>query len=317
MKKKVLLQIVIAISVVLVLFACSNSTSINSQEVALTKVMAQETMLDRENNRTATPRLTIDPTYIKTSAPRTTITNVPTLTSQEKMDVVTALEENNGGCEYPCWWGIIPGETNWQDAEKILGPIANSDLTFQLGNNQKGHTLEFIGENNDFSVRIIENKDKIVDVIRLNDNMPLAEFLQKYGKPDEIRISSDGLVPGPSIMRIALFYFDIGVMKGYLGESEIITHGGIEYLRNCANDFYESGPISLWNPKMKTTFEEVPMDNLVGGAPTSLQLVTIEDYSNYDVKSLCSAAINNPALACIETRADFWPNPNRLKTSEP
>jgi len=28
--------------------------------------------------------------------------------------------KNNAGCTLPCWWGVIPGKTTWQEAEQFL-----------------------------------------------------------------------------------------------------------------------------------------------------------------------------------------------------
>ncbi len=38
----------------------------------------------------------------------------PTLTVDEKQALVRKMLQDNGGCELPCWWGIVPGQTDWQ-----------------------------------------------------------------------------------------------------------------------------------------------------------------------------------------------------------
>jgi hypothetical protein len=57
------------------------------------------------------PTVTASPTF--TPAPPT-LTPVPTLTANERQALVQEMLKTNGGCELPCWWGIVPGQTDWQ-----------------------------------------------------------------------------------------------------------------------------------------------------------------------------------------------------------
>jgi len=34
--------------------------------------------------------------------------------------------ETNVECRLPCWWGVLPGKTSWQNAEKYLSSITTS-----------------------------------------------------------------------------------------------------------------------------------------------------------------------------------------------
>ncbi len=72
---------------------------------------------------TGTPVLTVTPP--RSSTPPTTrtpyptrtptSTPLPTLEPGELAAFVLQMLETNGGCELPCWWGITPGETRWED----------------------------------------------------------------------------------------------------------------------------------------------------------------------------------------------------------
>lgn len=58
---------------------------------------------------------TVPPSISSTPVPFTpTPTPSPTFTVEEKEDFVREMLETNGGCELPCWWRIIPGETTWE-----------------------------------------------------------------------------------------------------------------------------------------------------------------------------------------------------------
>ncbi len=49
---------------------------------------------------------------------------MPTLSLEEKEIVTSELYKTNGNCELPCWWGIVPGETEWQTAKLLLNSVA-------------------------------------------------------------------------------------------------------------------------------------------------------------------------------------------------
>ncbi len=78
-----------------------------------------------------------------TAIPIMTWTPLPTLTSKEAQERVHELLLNNAGCEFPCWWGIIPGKTNWPEAYHFLASFV--DVTpFVAENNTTGEPTYLI-----------------------------------------------------------------------------------------------------------------------------------------------------------------------------
>ena len=57
------------------------------------------------------PTLASKPTL---TSPAPQVTPVSTLTTSERTSLVQEMLKTNGGCELPCWWGIVPGQTDWQ-----------------------------------------------------------------------------------------------------------------------------------------------------------------------------------------------------------
>ncbi len=265
----------------------------------------------------------ITPTSIPTLAPAPSPLPVPTFTSQEKTDQIVELQKDNGGCTYPCWWGITPGVTTWEEADRILSPIASKKLAFTVENGMKKYYLELEVSQN-IIVEIYVQDKGLVDVIRIGGNYSMVDFLQSYGGPKEIWVSSDGIVPGPSDFRIAFFYPEKGIMAAYFGYSSIISRGGVEYIKMCVTDFNNSGPLWLWNPDSKKHFDELPLENLVGipitlpGLPPStLELKRIGEHTNFDEIDFFNSAVKNSEKTCLETRADIWPNPGLFITPTP
>jgi hypothetical protein len=61
--------------------------------------------------QTRIPRPTSTPRPTKTPTP----TTYPTLDSQGRLNFVLEAMKTNMGCELPCWWGITPGQTTWEE----------------------------------------------------------------------------------------------------------------------------------------------------------------------------------------------------------
>src|SRR5690606_9352594 len=70
------------------------------------------------NATTLTP--TQEPAPIKTSTPSL----LSTLSPDEALETVITLYETNSGCLLPCWWGIVPGSSQWTDVKNDLSSIA-------------------------------------------------------------------------------------------------------------------------------------------------------------------------------------------------
>jgi len=294
MKNKNVIYLILVLSLQ-ILVACSKNTQ---PEIV-------------ENTPIITP--TLIPTLTSTPSPLP----VPTLTSQEKIDRVAEIQKDNGDCIYPCWWGITPGVTTWEEADRILSPVASKKLVFSVENGMKMYHLEFPEVSQKAFVDIFVQGEGIVDVIRFGGNYSMVDFLQSYGSPKEIWISSDGIVPGPSAFRIAFFYPEQGIMAAYFGKSSLISRGGVEYMKMCVTDFNSSGPIWLWSPDSKKQFDELHLDRLVGGLPTSLKLKRIGEYTNFDEMSFFNSVLKDPEKTCVETQADIWPNPDLYVTPTP
>lgn len=45
---------------------------------------------------------------------------VPTLTVDEALTFIRQMQVTNGGCELPCWWGITPGKTTWEETQQVF-----------------------------------------------------------------------------------------------------------------------------------------------------------------------------------------------------
>jgi hypothetical protein len=74
---------------------------------------------------TPTPSPTIKPTY--------TYTFLPTLSADDAHARLRALMDNSENCLLPCWLGITPGKSTWQEANTHLLSFSSIAVHFQSG----------------------------------------------------------------------------------------------------------------------------------------------------------------------------------------
>lgn len=140
---------------------------------ASTGQVANPTMTP-SNPATSIPSLTRPPSpSLVVNTPVTTRT--PTLTpEQEKAFVIDALT-NNGGCELPCWWGIVPGESTLATLVSKFGFYGNSF-------SQQDGSMLYDGPY--FAIR---------DSAGLDDYYVNLQFFERNGVLQSIKVSSQAL----------------------------------------------------------------------------------------------------------------------------
>lgn len=93
---------------------------------ALTSCTSSETVIPANTSPvsvvlTPIPTIAANPTSSLTVTPtRTPFSTLTNLQPEQHHANIVRLLETNGGCELPCWWGITPGETTWEEAERLL-----------------------------------------------------------------------------------------------------------------------------------------------------------------------------------------------------
>ncbi|MEO7841031.1 MAG: hypothetical protein ABIU06_16950 [Anaerolineales bacterium] len=305
MKNKNVIHLLLMVFSLQIVSACSRSTQPEIVEKTPSPKNTEVVI-----TQTPIPTLTLTPTP--------SVIPLPTLTSQEKIDQVAEIQTSNGGCNLPCWWGITPGVTTWDDAFTRLGPLAVENLEFKVENGAVMHYLEFPFQPRNIIPDIFVQENGVVDVILLDWDEPLLDFLHTHGSPTEIWISSDGKVPvGNSVFTISLFYPEKGLMITYFGDARLVSQGSVDYVMICGSDFQSLGVLWLWNPNSKKQFNELPVENLIGGPPATSKLKRIGEHTNFDEMGFYNSVVQNPEKTCLETQADIWPNPDFFITPTP
>lgn len=153
---------------------------------------------------TSTPRPapTAPPTQTPTPIPTDTPTPLPTLDPDEVEAYVREMLQTNAGCELPCWWGITPGETSWEEMEAAfldLGiSVENGRLDLKSWNTATGYRLEIEFEREDDLVRSVSVgnygwyhtliQDDFADTWQ---RYALHQVLSRHGVPSEVYLVLD------------------------------------------------------------------------------------------------------------------------------
>lgn len=206
---KTLLRILIFVCVMIFLSGCSISRE--TAETIDTPTLTIETVEVVEQTPSSTPDLvpsatntalpdtpTFTPEASRTATSEPTWTPVPTL-SQDTIKInLTELFTTNGGCDWPCWWGIQPGDA-LQDVFVLSPALGESPSVY------KDQYVEYnisLDELNLLDMMVIYyEKDETIQNIKVHLEKPSRQteyltvfenalspsgILSKYGAPSDV-----------------------------------------------------------------------------------------------------------------------------------
>lgn len=255
------------------------------------------------------------PAQLVTEIPKPTLivrlptkTRYPTLSPEEARRLIDDAQKTNLGCELPCWWGITPGKTSWEDAQAFFHllnakieywPPHYSITVFYPSSQKTALWLEiFPGENG------------LVESIRTESSYTMAEVLEKFGQPAQIWFYSDGVMPYsmPPNASLALLYPKQGMLFYDLNkEGEYFDNGNA--LRVCAKHLaVHSFPgFYLWNGNTQKTLEQIK--GYLFDDTESWRFRPLEEVTNIDIPAFTDAFSSPDSTACFLSPIDIWPYP--------
>jgi hypothetical protein len=210
--------------------AQKTNTHIPSQTSPPTMVNSPSTPTSTQPRPTSTPSRPI-PTV---ATPSRTPTLPPTLTAVEREAYVKELLRTNAGCDLPCWWGIMPGKSQWAETARFLEIIGVKTI----GRSEPFGRIKHETGGFDFVSSFVQNSISFSEVSGLVDYIlvdgtgyhdvtafqeawqtyaPL-EIIQKYGKPSRVWLESSYSYDTPfSGYALWLFYDQSGFLIMYAG----------------------------------------------------------------------------------------------------
>lgn len=155
---------------------------------------------------------------------------------------IAELEETNGGCEYPCFWGITPWETSWDEVYEILHPFSESMVSQKVDNFHTQYLINLaddtLSENSQHpDIRILMSND-VVESIQVWRSLLLFDVLQHYGRPEGVYYDSFFTDDGPPRFQLVLFYRTQGMIITLNDQShgDYIFEEGAFHARVCGRE---------------------------------------------------------------------------------
>lgn len=246
---------------------------------------------------TITPTVTFKPT---TTQP------IPTYPPTKNPALTLELLQTNNGCELPCWWGIIPNQSRWDEAENLLRSFSHifssesPTWTVYFVRSPISKEYSELGE-----VRsTFATQRGIIKEIEISEfdekTYHLSSFLQKYGIPAQVLIStysSDyGLPPNQVSLSVNLYYPEKGINALY-GTYATVKDAQIS---GCLE---KSPRLFLWSPSENNR----SIDYILGWDKSQTPYMDIQDAINLDVRGFYEKYKNPENAPCLQTPAGLWP----------
>lgn len=231
MKKKLLLSVII----LLIIPGCKNLYLPTTPTSAPTVIPI---------SRTATPTnfyptFTIEPSITSTLRPTGTTPPSPTSTAEPSLTPLSTVSSyhsllnyvsltGNNDCRLPCWAGITPGITMWDDAVNLLKPIGNftdlsidenidsssnglrNYLSYFYFSNSEYETIRFDG----YMVSHLVNNEMVIEKIYShysNSTRPQGENIPSIGLPLPEDLSLKNILIEHGITDLVFLDTDLGV----------------------------------------------------------------------------------------------------------
>jgi Tol biopolymer transport system component len=229
---------------------------------------------------------------------------------QENALYITEMFTTNGGCQLPCWWGIMPGKTKVIDALNILNQM---DPKRCVSKNGWVYSL-FIAPLNISSIKQLEvdiyHEYEIVQEIKVYGfdwpGYGLSQVLTTYGEPDEILLHSYKSEPVsyPSF-RLVLIYSAKGFVV-YYGTGEYTAKYEGEDNIGCLG---QAPKLHLYTPNKELTQDELYGDVFGFYLPNLIEgdiVRPVEEATGLSKHEFYTYYKEESNEACIRTPKDIW-----------
>ena len=261
-----------------------------------------------------TPTFTITSTQLPTVA--------PTLTKAEREAKILKVLENGGNCRLPCWWGITPGKTTWQEAQQNFASIGLKTTSVNQAGGVTGHGTERfdIGHLDVINSQEFYESDGVIQTIVVNSdgiyNPSLFRMVWTRFSPEQI-ILDNGVPsrvwvlsykhvaegqPGTSMPYFLwLFYDESGFLIIYRGELRYAQR--YEFCPTFSGEKANLGTgLALY---AHTPDNPEPLEKLSSYSIESV--LPIDQAAGISVKEFYNLITQTEKPACFDTPRDIWP----------
>jgi hypothetical protein len=255
------------------------------------------------------------PTITSTTTPTPqspTWTPQPTLPTEEAKALVLSLFETNAGCRLPCWWGFIPGKTDWYEARSLLEQFVRFNQLVQQDQPIFSMDILVPVPETIFHIplqQIYKVENDIIESMEIElGHAPverLSAFLKTYGSPGEVWIStySTEYPPGFLPFLVVLFYPNQGILAIFGPENTWLSSSKVH---GCQMDGTPS-KYGLWSPEHEMTFMEAAREFRLNPDEKGFLMLPIEEATEMSVEDFYQTYKEPNSSTCIETPKELWP----------
>jgi len=263
---------------------------------------------------TSKPTLTLPPSKTPIPPPTLTWTPLPTLSAEEALNHVQRQMQTNGNCRLPCWWGLTPGVTRWDQAYQYFATFADeffqgdSQQTTKNGITVQDTSYTVLYNIEDGSSRgwvDIEVLDEIIVGLKIAPistrlSFQLHQLLTDYGKPGQVFIKTYSNSPSSNLpFRLVIYYPKQHILAYYQLKAE--REG--DYLVACPQQIAPR----LWLWPKNELWTNARIQEAVLNPETTVPLQPLEDVTSIGIETFYQLFKQSDNLACLETPAKFWP----------
>ena len=211
--------------------------------------------------------------------------------------------ETNGGCELPCWWGIVPGKTDWQSVKERFTAIGG--FVFEIPSPERLFDY-YIDLSFEHSHGVVESITVMSEIARGYTSKHFAQdwrrysldqVLTRYGEPSQVHIQLvPAIEPGaPVYYNLALVYDHLGFFINYEGPA---VHEP-PVMRACPR--FEEVTLIVLELQVSRPGESVlePQEEY--------PFPTLEEATGMNVDAFYEVFRDADSDTCLESPAEMWP----------
>ncbi len=259
-------------------------TNNTPETLTVTPVVATSIVITLTSTPMATSTYTPSPTNTSlpptaTVTPSPTLAPIPTLTILQEASLVQELMATNGGCQFPCWWGIQLGESLESIGEIFINigldwwRVSVSDFGdggergyIKLGYFDPTTSSYHLGVSMDFytineAVQFIEvSAERPLqqygeeELIRDWEQYTLSSILQKYGQPPYVYLIPQNVTDsGSPNYVLVLYYPELGFKFSYQPHEVLASDTQTEFcpdlqhMRQISLSLYNPEYVDIWS----------------------------------------------------------------------
>jgi hypothetical protein len=263
---------------------------------------------------TTTVTLTPSPSQTPLSEETVTLTPWPTLPPDEAANRVLSLlhDNHNPDCLLPCWWGAVPGQTQWHNISPQLKSFALEIDDFP---EKVAFATFLIPESIYYTGKLyiaygINASGMVTDVWISSVNIEGYDprtMMTLYGIPDEVWLTTHSeILPGEVLpFQLIIVYQEQGMSFHYYvdaatdGETVTVCFEP-DIVETERPDLFPAGPrIYLWEPGQPKTIDEI------ANIPEEIYY-PLEEKTDMTLETFYERFVDPNERPCIDTPADLW-----------